>query len=133
MELQLKLIGIAFVLLALVHVIFPTYFKWKTDLQSLSLINKEMMIVHTFFVALVVLLMGLLCIFSASDLINTKLGNQICLGFAIFWSIRFFVQFFGYSTVLWKGKHFETIVHIVFSIFWAAISFVFWKLCIPLF
>ena len=84
-----------------------------------------MMYIHTFFIALVVLLMGILCISSYSELIETPLGRKISLGFFVFWVIRFFIQFFGYSSELWRGKKFETAVHIVFSVFWAYVSIVF--------
>lgn len=125
MEIHYKIIGVLLTALALVHVIFPKYFKWKEELRSLSLINRQMMTVHTFFIALVVFLMGLLCLTSTTDLIETKLGKTISLGLGIFWSTRLFIQFFGYSTELWKGKTFETIVHILFSFLWTYLSVVF--------
>ena len=125
MELHIKIIGYLFILLAFIHVIFPKKFEWKKECGSLSLINKQMMYIHTFFIALVVLLMGILCITSYSELISTPLGHKISFGFFIFWVIRFFVQFFGYSSELWKGKKFETLIHIVFSVFWAYVSVVF--------
>jgi len=127
MELHFKIIGILLMALALIHIIFPKYFNWEEELKSLSLMNKQMMTVHTFFIAVTVFMMGLLCLISTSDLIETKLGKTICLGFGIFWSIRLFIQFFVYSTALWKGKKFETIVHIVFSFLWLYLSFVFLK------
>ena len=126
MELHFKLIGFLLMTLALVHIIFPKYFNWKEELKSLSLINKEMMIVHTFFVALIVFLMGLLCLTSATELIKTRLGKTISLGLGIFWSLRLIIQFFGYSTKLWKGKRFETIIHILFSALWIYLSIIFW-------
>lgn len=125
MEIHYKTIGVLLMALALVHVIFPKYFNWRDELKSLSLINRQMMIVHTFFIALIVFLMGLLCLTSATELIETKLGKTISLGLGIFWSTRLFIQFFGYSTELWKGKTFETIVHIVFSLLWTYLSVVF--------
>lgn len=125
MEMHYKIIGVLLMALALVHVIFPKYFKWKEELKSLSLINRQMMTVHTFFIALVVFLMGLLCLTSTTDLIETKLGKTISFGLGIFWSTRLFIQFFGYSTELWKGKTFETIVHILFSLLWTYLSVVF--------
>jgi hypothetical protein len=36
-----------------------------------------------------------------------------------------YVQFFVYSTKLWKGKAFETMAHILFSLFWTYVSTVF--------
>ena len=128
MEIHLKIIGILLCILALAHVAFPRYFNWKTELQTLSLINRQMMIVHTFFIALTVFLMGLLCFTSSKELINTRLGQTIALGFAIFWSIRLLIQFFGYSAELWKGKTFETSIHIIFSLLWLYLSYVFWSI-----
>ena len=111
--------------LALVHVIFPKYFNWKEDLKQLSLINRQMMTVHTIFIALAVFLMGLLCLTSSTELIETKLGKTISFGLGIFWSTRLFIQFFGYSTELWKGKTLETVIHILFSLLWTYLSVVF--------
>jgi len=61
MELQIKIIGALLVVLAFIHIIFPKYFDWENDLKTLSLINKQIIQVHTFFIALTVLFMGLLC------------------------------------------------------------------------
>lgn len=125
MELHLKTIGCCLILLALVHSIFPKQFNWKQELSSLSIINREMMYVHTFFIALLLLLMGVLCLTSSIELLNTTLGKRISLGLGIFWIVRLYVQFFGYSSQNWKGKTFETIVHILFSIFWTYLSAIF--------
>ncbi|MGJ3234159.1 hypothetical protein [Marivirga sp.] len=126
MEIHFQIIGILLIGLAFVHLIFPKYFKWKEDLKPLTLINRQMMTVHTFFIALIVFLMGLLCLTSSSDLVETKLGKTISLGLAIFWSLRLLTQFFGYSAKLWKGKTFETVVHIFFSGLWIYMSLIFW-------
>lgn len=126
MAIHLKIIGILLMALALLHLIFPRYFNWKKELPALSLINRQMMVVHTFFIALMVFLMGLLCLTSADELIETSLGKKVALGLAVFWSIRLLIQFFGYSADLWKGKTFETLVHILFSLLWAYLSIVFW-------
>lgn len=125
MELHLKIIGIQLIALGLVHVIFPKYFNWKAELKSLSLINRQVMMVHTFFIALAVILMGLLCLTSANELVGISLGKKISLGFGIFWTCRLLIQLFGYSSQLWKGKKFETFVHIVFTCTWIYLSAIF--------
>jgi hypothetical protein len=127
MEIHYRIIGCLFIVLALSHVIFPRYFNWKQELSKLSLVNRQIMVVHSFFIALMVLLIGLLCLTSAHELITTTLGKRISLGLGIFWGARLLIQFVGYSSKLWKGRLFETGVHIVFSIFWAYISVVFIK------
>lgn len=126
MHIHLKIIGVLLMSLAIIHCVFPKFFDWKNDLKSLSLINKQIMIVHTFFIALVVFLMGLLCFTSSTALTETELGKSISLGLGIFWSLRLIIQFFGYSTKLWKGKPFETTIHILFSGLWIYISAIFW-------
>ena len=128
MEFQLTTIGYLLILLALIHVIFPKYFNWKEELNQLSLINKQVMQVHTFFIALTVLLMGVLCVTSVTEITTTSFGKKISFGFGIFWLCRLLVQFFGYSPKLWKGKTFETVVHITFSILWIYLSYTFFKI-----
>jgi len=125
MEIHLKIIGILLIILAAIHAFFPKYFNWKKELSLLTLINRQLMYIHSFFIAFVILLIGILCLTSAEELIGTSLGKKISLGIGLFWTTRLFIQFFGYSAKLWRGKAFETSVHIFFSIFWSYISTIF--------
>lgn len=125
MELHLRIIGFCLIALGLVHAIFPKKFNWKQELSSLSTMNREMMYVHTFFIAFMLILVGFLCLTSSTELLGTTLGKRISLGLGIFWVIRLYIQFFGYSSKIWRRKQFETIVHILFSIFWTYLSVIF--------
>lgn len=125
MEIHLKIAGSLLMILAVLHIFLPNYLKWKQELGALSLINRQIMYVHSFFIALVVFLTGLLCITSSSELISTSLGKRISLGIGLFWFIRLIIQFFGYSSRTWKGKAFETTIHIAATIFWVYLSVVF--------
>lgn len=125
MELHLKVIGTLMVLLAILHLFFSRYFKWKTEFGTVSIINRQMMYIHTFFIGLTVFLMGILCLTSGEELVTTTLGRRICFGLGMFWTVRLYIQFFGYSSKLWKGKSFETTMHILFSFIWIYLSVVF--------
>lgn len=125
MIIHLHVIGVLLVALGLVHVIFPAYFKWKAELKGISLITRQILHVHTLFIALTVVLMGVLCITSAEELVRTVLGKRIACGLFVFWLTRCLIQFFGYSSQLWRGKRFETFVHICFSLFWCYLTVVF--------
>ena len=130
MEIHLRILGIIYILLAALHVAFPRYFNWLEELKPLSLINRQMMQVHTFFIGLIVFGMGLLNLFCTSDLIQTALGKKICFGLFVFWGLRLLFQFFVYSGELWKGKRFETAVHVLFSLLWGyctAVYFLVWN------
>ncbi len=126
MYIQLIITGLLLIALALVHLVFPSYFNWKRELPLLSLVNRQLMTIHTFFIALTVLLMGVLCLVATDDLINTRLGKTLSTGLAIFWTIRLVIQFFSYSSKLWRGKTFETLVHVFFVLLWTYLSFIFW-------
>ncbi len=125
MEVHINIVGALLIMLATIHIIFPRYFNWKNELAGLSLINRQMMQVHTFFLAFILFLMGILCLSSASDLVSTSLGKRICLGFSIFWGLRVLFQFFIYSPKLWRGKVKETIIHILFTLLWIYFTLVF--------
>jgi hypothetical protein len=125
MDLQLRIIGILLMVLALIHSILPKYFHWKQELSSLALVSRQIMYVHTFFVAFVVFLIGLLCLTSSNELLTTPFGKRMSLGLGIFWTIRLYIQFFGFSSKVWRGKSFETAVHVMFSVFWTYLSAVF--------
>jgi hypothetical protein len=124
---QLEVVGLLLIALAVLHAAFPRYFGWRRELASLSLLSRQIMYVHTFFVAFMVLLMGLLCTTSAPELLTTRLGHRVALGLGVFWLARLLVQFFGYSADLWRGKRFETGVHLLFSLLWLYLtSLFFW-------
>lgn len=126
MNIHLKIIGVLLIALALVHIVFPKYFNWDKELSRLSLMNRQMMTVHTLFIALTVFLIGLLCLTSSNELVDTNLGKKISFGLGLFWTIRLYIQIFGYSSKLWKGKSFETSIHILFIFIWTYLSFIFW-------
>jgi len=125
MNTHLHIIGILLILLALIHIIFPKYFNWDKELKSISLINRQVMKVHTFFIAFTVFLMGLLCLTSSTEIIETVLGRKVSFGLALFWLVRLFFQLFVYSSKLWKQKTFETTIHIVFTLLWVYFTIVF--------
>lgn len=125
MELHIKISGVLFIALSLFHIFFPKRFGWKQELSVITLFTRQILYVHTFFIAFMLLLMGLLCVTSAQELSQTILGERICLGLGVFWLTRLFFQMFVYSKKLWFGKKFETFIHIIFSFLWLYFSFVF--------
>ncbi|MGJ8661826.1 MAG: hypothetical protein ACSHXL_07295 [Bacteroidota bacterium] len=125
MERLIDITGIGLILLALAHAFFPKYFKWKEELVAVSPLTRQIFYVHTFFVALMVLLMGVFCLMNAEDIKTSLMGKQISGGFAVFWGCRLLIQFFGYSAELWRGKKLETIIHVLFSIIWLYLTVIF--------
>jgi hypothetical protein len=125
MWIHLKIIGWLLMLLSLLHVFVPGYLNWKKDLAPISLMNRQMMMTHMIFIAITVFSIGLLCVSSTEDLLSTPLGTKLCLGLALFWGLRLVFQFFGYSAELWRGKKFETFIHVMAVGFWVYMTVVF--------
>ncbi len=125
MSTHLELIGGILIAIALAHAVFPRAFDWKHELARLSLMNRQMMKVHSFFIALALVLMGALCLSSADRLVGTELGRRVALGLGVFWTARLLVQLFVYSPRLWLGKGRETVAHVALTLTWAYFSAVF--------
>ncbi len=126
MIVALQISGALLLVLAAVHVGFPWYFRWREELPRISLINAEMLKIHTLFVALAVAGIGWVSVFHARDLVETPFGKTVCTGIALFWTVRLGVQFFGYSSELWRGKRFETVMHVVFIVWWTWLTGLYW-------
>jgi len=118
-ESHLRIIGVLLVLLGVAHCAFPKRFGWKEELPRLSLLNRQMFLVHTFFIALTLVLMGSITAVYAKALLEPGPVNRAILaGAAIFWACRLLVQFFVYDSKLWKGNVFNTWMHVLFSCLW---------------
>ncbi|HEX4947148.1 MAG TPA: hypothetical protein VFZ34_10810, partial [Blastocatellia bacterium] len=56
--------------------------------------------------------------FTEELLSKSRLAQAILAGFAVFWAIRLYFQFFVYDAALWHGRRFESIIHVLFACFW---------------
>lgn len=119
----LRLAGAGLFGLALAHLAFPRRFRWREETARMSLLNREIFYVHIAFVCLTVVMMGALSLFAPGALLEpTRLGRWVSAGFAAFWAARLGTQFFGYSAELWRGRPFETFVHVAFSLLWTGLT-----------
>jgi hypothetical protein len=119
LDLHLKILGILFMMFTLLHVFLPKRLNWSEELPRLSLLNRQIFLVHTFFIALVLMLFGALTFFFTDALLErTTMARAILAGFVAFWSARWIVQVFVYDRRLWRGHRFNMAVHIVLVCFW---------------
>ena len=119
-ELQLRLAGALQIALAALHVVFPKRFNWKEELGRISLLNRQMFVVHTVFICVVLVLFGSLSLLAPHALLDpTPLSRLVLGGIAAFWGLRLVVQLFVYDVRLWRGDRFNTVVHVAFCMLWA--------------
>ena len=96
LELHLRVAGVLQLALAAAHAPFPRWFNWGTELGRLSLLNRQIFIVHGLFIVLVIVMFGLLSVLAAGALVEPgPLAPYICGGLAAFWLARLYAQFFG--------------------------------------
>jgi hypothetical protein len=125
-ELHLRIAGAIMMGLGLSFLFFNKRFNWKEDLAKVSLLTRQMFYIHTYFIALLIFLNGVISFFFADALLEK---SQLALGLSgaltFFWLSRLFIQLFVYSPELWRGNAFNTRVHVVFTLFWIYFSAVF--------
>lgn len=123
---NLRLVGLLLAILGLSHAYFPRRFGWREECEQLSPLTREVHFVHNAYIGLFCFLNGILCLFFAGDLLApSRLAGAVLTGLTVFWGSRLVVQLFVYSRDLWRGKRFETGVHILFSLFWTYLAVVF--------
>jgi hypothetical protein len=122
-EWLLRAAGLLQIALALLHAFFPKRFDWAVELARLSLLNRQIFVVHTVFIGFALLLMGSLSAFAPQALlVPTLLSRLVLAGIASFWALRLLVQWLYYDSALWRGHRFNTLMHVLFTGLWAYLA-----------
>jgi hypothetical protein len=126
LELHLRIAGALLLLLAAAHFLFPQQLGWKEDLAKLTLLNRQIFLVHVGFIMLILVLFGALAFFFAGDLVApSRLAKAVLAGLTLFWGLRLLTQHFIYDRSLWRGNRRNTILHILASLLWTYLTIVF--------
>jgi hypothetical protein len=116
---HLQIVGAMLLSLGLAHSLFGRYFGWKKELERLSLLTRQIFLVHCFFIALLLALLGVCSLFYTDVLLQpSPLSRVLLAGVTAFWTCRLLVQWFVYDPAIWRGRPFYTRMHIAFSLLW---------------
>ena len=122
----LRIAGGSLLLLAGLHIPIGKYLKWREDGARLTPANAAIFRVHNFFICVVLVMMGLPCVFEPRIFLEpSRAGNWMAWSFAAFWTIRLYFQWFVYPADLWRGKRLETILHWWFTMVWIGLTALF--------
>ena len=79
LALHLKFTGAALIFLGVSHAFFGKRFNWAQETARLSPLNRQIFYVHTFFIALICVMMGVLALLGTRALTEPTLaGNWLC-------------------------------------------------------
>lgn len=126
LTLLLRIAGAGMVLLAILHVPIGRRLKWIEDGKLLTPVNRSIFHVHTFFICVVLVMMGLPCLLEPRIFLDpSRAGAWLSWSISAFWSIRLYFQWFVYQADLWRGKRMETVVHWWFTLIWTGLAALF--------
>jgi hypothetical protein len=120
---HLRIVGVLFALLVVVNLFVPRRFRWREEMAGLSLLNRQIFLVHSAFIILLLALFAALLLTCGDVLLEgTRLSRAFLLGLTIFWGVRMLAQWFYYSPAVWRGNTFNTLMHYVFSAAWVYVT-----------
>ncbi|WP_042368547.1 hypothetical protein [Streptacidiphilus neutrinimicus] len=126
LEAQLRLVGAALVGIGLFHTVLPRLIGWPSDLAGTTLLTRQVVSAHLFFIALTCVLLGLLPLVLAPSLLaGGPLGTALLGGQSVFWGTRWVFEFAVFSPRLWRGDRFRTAGHVALSPLWTWVTGVF--------
>jgi hypothetical protein len=122
----LRIAGAGLVLLAILHVPISRHLRWRKEAARMSPMNEDVFHVHNFFICVVLVAMGLPCLLEPSLLLEkSRAGAWASWMLAAFWAMRLWCQWFVYRRDLWRGKRFETAMHLFFTSAWLYLTTLF--------
>lgn len=123
---HLRVAGFLLLLLAAVHPLLPRALGWGEDLRKLTLVNRQIFLVHVGFIVLLLILFGVLALCFAPELAaRSRLARVILTGLTVFWGLRLVTQLFVYDRSLWRGHSRNTAVHVLALLLWSYLTAVF--------
>ncbi|MFD8570473.1 hypothetical protein [Streptomyces sp. NPDC059639] len=123
---QLRLVGLALIVMGLVHAVLPRVLDWPGDLRASSLLTRQVSYAHLFFIGLTCTLLGVLPLAFAPDLLTgAPLPTFLLCAQTLFWGLRWIMEFTYFSPRLWRGHRLRTAGHAALAVLWTWVTGVF--------
>jgi hypothetical protein len=119
-EFQLRLVGALLLGVAALGVAVHRHFRWGDEIQRLTLLTRQVFLIHSAFVTVVLAMLGAMLLTLAPALLGPgPLPRAVLIGLLIMWMARLLAQWFFYDPSLWRGDRFRTFMHVLFSVLYA--------------
>jgi hypothetical protein len=98
-----QLAGALQLIIAAANFFAPAKLHYRENLIKLSPIVRQIFIVHSIYIVIVLVGFGLICLLFPNDLCGAShLGKFLCAFLAVFWGLRVILQFFYYDRAVKK-------------------------------
>lgn len=113
LELFLRIIAVAQIGLAVLSLCLPRILDWKADIARMSLLVRQVFEIHSWFIALTLVIWGVLTWRFAPQMAGAapELARWLCAAIGIFWGVRSVMQWTHYSISHWRGNPQRTVIH----------------------
>ncbi len=127
LELFLRIVAVAQFSLVVVNLFLPRILNWKPDIERMSLLVREVFIIHSWFITITLAIWGVLTWRFAHEMAHapTELSRWLCAAMGIFWGIRCVLQWLHYSPSHWRGIPSRTFLHWLFFLGYGAWTLVY--------
>ncbi|TMK88357.1 MAG: hypothetical protein E6G57_07390 [Actinobacteria bacterium] len=116
---HLRIAGALLLCVASSHLVLPRMLGWSTELQSVSLLTRQVSYVHTYFIGLMCALFGLAATLLADDLVvRDRMTTAVLIGAVAVWGSRLVAQLCVFDSSLWRGRAQTVLGHIAFVVLW---------------
>jgi len=116
---HLRFSGALLIFLGVAHAFFDRRLNWRRDTRKLTLANRQIFAMHWFYLALLLIMLGLLFTALAPELLRPEpLTQAIFLVTTIVWAIRLFAQWFVFDAELWRRDGFNRAIHYLLTAIW---------------
>ena len=113
LELLLRIVAAMQIGLAVLSLCLPRILDWKADIARMSLLVRQVFEIHSWFIALTLVIWGVLTWHFAPEMARapTELSMWLCGAIGVFWGIRSVMQWTHYSASHWRGNPGRTVIH----------------------
>lgn len=127
LELALRIVALAQLLVAILNFFLIPIMKWKTDLARAQLLIREVFRVHLIFISITLSIFAALTWRFADEIAAAASPMAIWLASAIgvFWIVRSIMQWLYYSSSHWRGNRTRTLIHWVLFLGYGAMGLVY--------
>jgi hypothetical protein len=130
---HLRCAGLLLILLGLAHAGFSKHLNWSTELRRLSTVNRQVFLVHCFYIAFLLVMVGLVSLLLTPDLlVPSPLARAFFGANTLVWGTRLYIQWFVFDRSLWREDRFNRRVHNGLTFLWIYLTAVngsaFWRI-----